>query len=78
MSLCYVQTQAIVVGATALGLICMHWSLSSGLLLVTLAAGFALWNVIVAACQSLRQLVMVPVSWMMYTLCCLPFQQYIM
>jgi len=61
-----VQMQALVLAATALGLVCMHWPLSSGLIVITLAVGFAL-----AACQSLRQLVMVTVSWIMCTLGCL-------
>jgi len=71
MLLCCVQMQLLVLAATALGLVCVQWSLSSGLVLITLAVGFALWNDIVAACQSLRQLVMVTVSWMMCTLGCL-------
>lgn len=71
MLLCCVQMQALVLAATALGLVCLNWPLSSGLSLITLAAGFALWKDIVAACRSLRQLVMVTVSWMRCTLGCL-------
>ncbi len=71
MLLYCLQMQALVLAATALGLVCLQWPLSSGLILITLAAGFALWNNIVAACQSLRQLVMVNVSWIMCTLGCL-------